>query len=73
MKTLTTSIILSVMFLSAGAFAGASHTTHRAPAATAPAMEATSENVTVVGKTSAWPIAGNVSVEPCKLRRCVEI
>lgn len=73
MKTLTTSIILSVMFLSAGAFAGASHTTHRTAPVTATAAEAKPENVTVVGKTSVWPLAGHVSVEPCKLRRCVEI
>jgi hypothetical protein len=73
MKTLTTSIVLSVMFLSAGAFAGASHTTHRTTSITATAVEVKPENVTVVGKTSAWPLAGHVSVEPCKQRRCVEI
>ena len=73
MKTLTTSIILSVMFLSAGAFAGASHTTQHSPSAPAVAVESKPENVTVVGKTSAWPLAGNISVEPCSHRRCVEI
>lgn len=73
MKTMTTSILLSVMFLSAGAFAGASHTTHSTPAIKAPAAAWKAENVTVVDKTSAWPLPGHVSVEPCKQRRCVEI
>ena len=73
MKTLTTSIILSVMFLSAGAFAGASHTTHRPLTVPAQTVVVKPENVTVVGKTSNWPIAGQVSVEPCSYRRCVEI
>ena len=73
MKTLTTSLLLSLMFLSAGAFAGASHNTHRPPAATARAIVVKPENVTVVAKTSAWPFAGQISVEPCSLRRCVDI
>ena len=70
MKTLTTSMILSVMFLSAGAFAQSSgHTAriHAIPAA------AHGSNVTVVNKNAAWPPAGQISVEPCRLTRCLAI
>jgi len=70
MKTLTTSIILSVMFLSAGAFAG-QHRGHEHAAGVA-AVERP-ENVTVIRKNAAWPPAGNITVEPCSQNRCVEI
>jgi hypothetical protein len=66
MKTLTTSIILSVMFLSAGAFAGSSH---NAPVWLVPKAE----NVTVIMKNQAWPVAGQISVDPCNLSRCIGI
>jgi hypothetical protein len=68
MKTLTTSMLLSVIFLSAGAFAGPGHDNLRAPAA-----PAASDNVTVVAKNSVWPPAAQVSMEPCKIRRCIDI
>jgi hypothetical protein len=68
MKTLTTSIILSVMFLSAGAFAGSNHGTHPATVATADA-----DNVTVIEKNASWPPAGHISVEPCSRARCIDI
>ena len=68
MKTLTTSIILSVMFLSAGAFAGSRSDAHLV---TAPA--ANPANVTIVTKNAAWPPAGQISVEPCSLARCLAI
>lgn len=68
MKTLTTSIILSVMFLSAGAFAGSRNDAHLV---TAPA--ANPANVTVVTKNAVWPLAGQISVEPCSLARCQAI
>lgn len=68
MKTLSTSIILSVMFLSAGAFAGSNHGVHPVTvSATNPA------NVTVVTKNAAWPPAGQISVEPCSYNRCLAI
>ena len=68
MKTLTTSIILSVMFLSAGAFAGSNHAGQPVMASAAnPA------NVTVVTKNAAWPPAGQISVEPCSRTRCFAI
>jgi hypothetical protein len=66
MKALTASLILSVMFLSAGAFAG---NTHRAAAPELPMTE----NITVILKNQAWPVAGRISVETCKISRCVEI
>ena len=69
MKTLTTSMILSVMFLSAGAFAGASQHSHHPVALTT----VKTENVTVVTKNAAWPLAGQISVQPCSLHRCIDI
>lgn len=71
MKTLTTSTLLSVIFLSAGAFAGASHNDHPAPVS--PAQPVKAENVTVVGKNRVWPPAGQITVEPCSLRRCFDV
>ena len=68
MKTLTTSIILGVMFLSAGAFAGSNRGQHPAIVA-----EANPANVTVVSKNAAWPPAGRISVEPCSRARCIDI
>lgn len=71
MKTLTTTIILSVMFLSAGAFAGGST---KPMSMTVPKTEAAdTANVTVVRKNGAWPIAGQISVDPCSLTRCIDI
>ena len=66
MKTLTMTAILSVMFLSAGAFAGDSQTR----IATAPAQV---ENVTVIVKNQVWPAAGRITVDPCKFNRCIDI
>ncbi len=66
MKTLTASMILSAMFLSAGAFAG---NTRPASAPALPKLE----NVTVIVKNQAWPVAGRISVEACSLSRCIEI
>ncbi|PZF78356.1 hypothetical protein DK847_00595 [Aestuariivirga litoralis] len=68
MKTLTTSIVLSVMFLSAGAFAGSSRGVH--PAVMPAASPA---NVTIVTKNAAWPPVGQISVEPCSRARCIAI
>jgi hypothetical protein len=70
MKTLTTSMLLSVLFLSAGAFAGQGHHRHMAPAA--PAASAIS-NITSVAKNGIWPPAAQVSMEPCSIRRCYDI
>lgn len=67
MKTLTTSMLLSVIFLSAGAFAGQGPHKQVAPAAAA------TSNVTVVAKNGIWPPAAQVSMEPCSIRRCYDI
>ena len=69
MKTLTTSIILSVMFLSAGAFAHAQRDHEHVIAAAAEAPG----HVTIARKNAAWPPAGHITVEPCRHNRCVEI
>ncbi len=66
MKTIAASAILSVMFLSAGAFAGSSHTVSQ------PALPK-AENVTVILKNQAWPMAGQISVDPCAVNRCIGI
>ena len=69
MKTLTTSMLLSVIFLSAGAFAGQSPDKHPALAT----QQVETENVTVVAKNGIWPPAALVTVEPCSIRRCIDI
>jgi hypothetical protein len=70
MKTLTTSMLLSVIFLSAGAFAGSNRDAVPAPA---PAAAAVASNVTIVAKNGIWPPAAQVSMEPCKIRRCLDV
>lgn len=66
MKTIAASTLLSIMFLSAGALAGdRSHTTAIAPDTTA--------NVTVIFKNQAWPEPGRITVDPCKVNRCIDI
>jgi hypothetical protein len=70
MKTLTASMLLSVIFLSAGAFAGQGPHKQMAPAA--PVASATT-NVTTVAKNGVWPPAAQVSMEPCSIRRCYDI
>ena len=67
MKTLTATATLTALFLSAGAFAGGSNGHAPRP------MLAQTANVTVINKNMAWPIAGRISVEACKLSRCVDI
>lgn len=69
MKTLIASMILSVIFLSAGTILGAELRAGRL-AATAVAKPG---NVTIVNKNQAWPLAGRISVEPCNQRRCIGI
>jgi hypothetical protein len=61
LKTMTLTATLAVMFLSAGAFAGAN---------TAPMIVNT--NVTVIHKNSAWPVKGQITSNVCALKRCIE-
>lgn len=69
MKTLATSMLLSVIFLSAGAFAGGHRGVHPPQWAGAKLHD----NVTTVGKNRIWPPAGQISMEPCNVRRCIEV
>jgi hypothetical protein len=62
LKTMTLSMALAGMFLSAGAFAGAG-------LMPTPAIQA---NVTVIHKNSIWPIKGLISTNTCALARCVQ-
>lgn len=66
MKTLTATAALTVMFLSAGAIAG--NDPHQ-PRATLvqPA------NMTVIMKNQSWPVKGRITVESCKLNRCIDV
>jgi len=71
MKTLTTWMILSVVFLSAGAFAGASGDAGRLLKAPSP-VSRHGENITVADKNRIWPPAGHISMEPCTAFRQVK-
>jgi hypothetical protein len=65
MKTIIATAALTVMFLSAGAFAGSnSDLVH----ITAPAV-----HVTLISKNSQWPVRGALSTDACSLRRCIAI
>lgn len=62
MKTSLSIILLTVAFLSAGAFAqtesvSPSHRIH----------------MSVVFKNQAWPVKGQISVDACKINRCTDI
>ena len=65
MKTLIATTTLTIMFLSAGAFAG--NDTQTAPAAKSQII-----NVTVISKNGQWPVKGQISFDACKLRRCLD-
>jgi hypothetical protein len=66
MKTLIATATLTVMFLSAGAFAGSDK--NLTQLAANPIV-----NVTVISKNSQWPVRGNISTDACSLRRCIAI
>ncbi len=66
MKTTVATAILTVIFLSAGAFAGSDI---RKPV-TAPAQYA---NVTVIAKNQSWPVKGRITMQPCAVNRCIDI
>jgi hypothetical protein len=63
LKTLTLSAALAAMFLSAGAFAGASSSTSLV----------VKTNVTIIHKNSQWPIKGQITTDVCTVRKCVAI
>jgi hypothetical protein len=66
MKTIIATAALTVMFLSAGAFAG---NNHRVVLSAASLM---GSNVTVVEKNQAFPVLGLIVVVPCQTEDCSE-
>jgi hypothetical protein len=62
MKTLIATAAITAALLSAGAFAN--DASNRAPAKLA--------NVTVLVKNQAWPVKTEMTVEPCRIRRCID-
>lgn len=65
MKTLIATATLTVMFLSAGAFAGSD-------TRTATVAKPQVSNVTVIVKNGQWPVKGQISFDACSLRRCLD-
>ena len=65
MKTALATATLTIMFLSAGAFAG--NDTH-----TAPVAKSQITNVTVIAKNGQWPVKGQYSLDACSVRRCLD-
>lgn len=59
MKTFASIIILTVAFLSAGAFAH-----NEIPA------QIKKQNVTVVFKNQIWPVKGQIAIDTCAVNRC---
>ena len=66
MKTLIATATLTVMFLSAGAFAGSDK--NLTQVAANPIV-----NVTVISKNSQWPVLIQTKTDACSLRRCLSI
>lgn len=67
MKTIIATATLTIMFLSAGAFAGSNDS---APKVHKPSLKT---NVTVIEKNMAWPLPTQVTVDPCRINRCIDI
>jgi hypothetical protein len=65
MKTLIATATLTIMFLSAGAFAG-----NDMPMATL--VKSPISNVTVITKNGQWPVKGQTSFDACSVRRCLD-
>jgi hypothetical protein len=61
MKTPIATFILTVAFLSAGAFAGNELKL---------AARSHDANVTVITKNQAWPLKGQITLEPCRINPC---
>ena len=66
MKTIAATAALTIMFLSAGAFAGSTH-----HPVTLVGMQ--SSNITVIEKNQTWPVWTETTVKPCELTRCIDI
>ena len=65
MKTVLATATLTIMFLSAGAFAG--NDIQKAPMA-----KSQGTNVTVIAKNGQWPVKGQISLDACSVRRCLD-
>jgi hypothetical protein len=65
MKTLIATATLTIMFLSAGAFAG--NDIQMAAGAETPVS-----NLTVIIKNGQWPVKGQTSLDACSVRRCLD-
>ena len=63
MKTLIATALLTAALLSAGAFA--SNVKSR--------PDARLTNVTVIVKNQVWPIKSQMTVEPCRVNRCLDV
>ena len=65
MKTLIATATLTIMFLSAGAFAGND-------LQMATLAKSQISNVTVITKNGQWPVKGQISFDACSVRRCLD-
>jgi hypothetical protein len=65
MKTLIATATLTIMFLSAGAFAGND-------IQMAGLAKSQISNVTVIAKNGQWPVKGQTSLDACSVRRCLD-
>ena len=65
MKTVLATATLTIMFLSAGAFAGND-------TQTTPLAKSQITNVTVIAKNGQWPVKGQISLDACSVRRCLD-
>lgn len=65
MKTLIATATLTIMFLSAGAFAGND-------IQMATLAKSQISNVTVITKNGHWPMKGQTSLDACSVRRCLD-
>lgn len=60
MKTVVSFVVLTIVFLSAGAFAEQPVQIHKT-------------NITVVYKNQAWPVKGQIAIDTCRINRCTDI
>jgi hypothetical protein len=65
MKTTFASLLTAAALLSAGAFAGIDSRYQ--------AQELRNANVTTVSKNQVWPVAGQITTEPCRVNKCIGV
>jgi hypothetical protein len=64
MKTPIATFILTVAFLAAGAYAEND---------LKPTVHPPGANITVIGKNQAWPLKGQITLEPCRINPCRDV